>query len=814
MGTPLNVQIAATKGDGKPNPTFVGIVHFVSSDPQALLPPDYTMGAKDYGHAVISGLVLQSPGLQTVSAVDAASGAVLSMQTFTMVAAGSKLSLQLDVPTVVQAGIAFDCQITALDAVGQLQADYQGTLTLSTTDANVAASAPLMLDANSRGRATFRGIRLQALGQVSLTVIDTIGTVAGVAVQVVAGPAARLVVSNSGSAIAGVADNATVQVLDSFGHSAAYTGVLRFTSDDAQAVLPADFSLSAADVAGKSFTGGVIWKSAGTHVLGLRFVGVATDGMVPPQIIPATTMVAAGPAAILVLSPNMLTVASGQTVTLSASAHDVFGNLSSGFTGLVHVASSDTNATLPADFSIATGNANVPVLSLDGGAQNVTVFASGLSPGGAVLNVIATGGGGGPVVSAAPAQRLWLAVSPNATAGQALSVTATALDSNGSLAPSYTGTVVFSSTDPNAILPNVAAFVGGTVTLSAAVIFKTAGLQTLTLADSNGSIAASQQNIAVSAGPATMARLVHPASVTAGTPNTLAASAVDAFGNVAPTYLGTMHFSSTDGNAMLPMDAVFVVGDAGSKTLSGNVTLVHAGTMQLTATDVANANITGFVSVTVLPGSVVSLHVLGGLVSTAGLTLPVTVSPIDSLGNVVPTYRGTLHLSSTDTQARLPVDRLMGAVDAGLVMLNPILVTAGNQNLAIADVANSNIAGGITGIAVSAAPASRLALSMPSTSSAGVALGGVVLRAQDAFGNTAPSFVGVVNLSSGDANATLPTPVTFNSAHKAMSLWVAPLRSARWGRSFLTLPTMRICSPGCSKASLLALAPVRSVRLG
>ena len=177
------------------------------------------------------------------------------------------------------------------------------------------------------------------------------------------------------------------------------------------------------------------------------------------------------------LSPNTLTVASGQTVTLSASAHDVFGNLSSGFTGLVHVGSSDSNATLPADFSIATGNVNVPVLLLDGGAQNVTVSASGLSPSAVILNVIATGGGGGPVVSTAPAQRLLLAVSPNATAGQALSVTATALDSNGSLAPSYAGTVVFSSTDPNAILPNAAAFVGGTVTLPAAVVFKTAGLQ-------------------------------------------------------------------------------------------------------------------------------------------------------------------------------------------------------------------------------------------------------------------------------------------------------------------------------------------------
>ena len=272
-GTVLNAQVSTTDMNPKPGSAFVGVVHFVSSDPLALLPPDYKMVAKDYGNAVLGGLVLQTPGVQTVSAIDIATGLVLSSQRFVVVATGGKLSLQLDTPTVVQAGVPFDCQVTALDAVGQLQADYQGTLTLSTTDANVAASAPMVLDGNSRGRATFRGIRLQALGQVKLTVVDTMDAVAVVAVQVVAGPAASLVVSNSGSATAGVGDDANVQVFDSFGHSAAYTGVLRFVSDDAQAVLPADFSLSAADAAGKSFTGGVIWKSAGTHVLGLRFVG-------------------------------------------------------------------------------------------------------------------------------------------------------------------------------------------------------------------------------------------------------------------------------------------------------------------------------------------------------------------------------------------------------------------------------------------------------------------------------------------------------------------------------------------------------------
>ena len=40
--------------------------------------------------------------------------------------------------------------------------------------------------------------------------------------------------------------------------------------------------------------------------------------------------------------------------------------------------------------------------------------------------------------------------------------------------------------------------------------------------------------------------------------------AKDTYGNTTPAYTGTVHFTSSDGQAVLPSDYPFVAGDAGS----------------------------------------------------------------------------------------------------------------------------------------------------------------------------------------------------------------------------------------------------------
>ena len=87
-----------------------------------------------------------------------------------------------------------------------------------------------------------------------------------------------------------------------------------------------------------------------------------------------------------------------------------------------------------------------------------------------------------------------------------------------------------------------------------------------------------------------------PNSVLAGVAANAVVTAKDASGNTATGYTGTVHFTATDPAAVLPPDYTFVSADAGSHTFP--VTLKTAGSVVVTATDVANSSITGSQAVT------------------------------------------------------------------------------------------------------------------------------------------------------------------------------------------------------------------------
>ena len=70
---------------------------------------------------------------------------------------------------------------------------------------------------------------------------------------------------------------------------------------------------------------------------------------------------------------------------------------------------------------------------------------------------------------------------------------------------------------------------------------------------------------------------------TAGAAHNFTVTAQDAFGNVTTGYTGTVHFTSSDGAAVLPANYTFTGGDAGTHVFS--VTLKTAGTQSITATD-------------------------------------------------------------------------------------------------------------------------------------------------------------------------------------------------------------------------------------
>src|SRR5206468_623304 len=121
-------------------------------------------------------------------------------------------------------------------------------------------------------------------------------------------------------------------------------------------------------------------------------------------------------------------------------------------------------------------------------------------------------------------------------------------------------------------------------------------------------------------------------------------------------YTGTVHFSSSDGAALLPGDYTFTAGDGGVHTFKGGLTFKTAGSQALTVQDKANAALTVTQTGINVSTAAASALVLGGVGSSvaAGVAQDLTVTVKDSLGNTVTGYTGTVHFSSSDGAAVLP----------------------------------------------------------------------------------------------------------------------------------------------------------------
>jgi hypothetical protein len=184
------------------------------------------------------------------------------------------------------------------------------------------------------------------------------------------------------------------------------------------------------------------------------------------------------------------------------------------------------------------------------------------------------------------------------TAGGYIPVTVNALTAGNQQDDLYAGTVTLTSSDGKFVSPAPYTFTladGGSHTFFVAL--KTAGNQTITATDTNTSSITGQASVKVVAAAATHFKITAPTSATAGTAFTITVTALDAFGNKATSYRGTVHFTSSDGAASLPGDYTFLAGDKGKHTFS--VTLNTTGSQTITGTDTKTGSITGKAKITV-----------------------------------------------------------------------------------------------------------------------------------------------------------------------------------------------------------------------
>ena len=466
-----------------------------------------------------------------------------------------------------------------------------------------------------------------------------------------------------------------------------------------------------------------------------------------------------------VSAPVSQTVAKAATTTmLGSSQNPSIVNSSVTLTATVIPAFPGTPATGSVTFKDGATVLGSPAL-----VGGIATFTSGaLALGSHAITAAYAGDGnfmasnGAPlvqVVDPGPATHFTITGAPaTTTAGTPFNATVTAFDQFNNTATTYSGNVHFTSSDAQAALPADSELVSGSGNFS--ITLKTAGNDSITAADSADGTIKGTANVQVNAAAANHMSINVPASATAGAAITVTVKAMDAFSNTVPGFRDTVHFASSDAQAVLPSNYTFLPADSGAHAFTNGVTLKTAGSESVMVSDASNGSITAAsANATVGPGAL-GKFVLNVLSSVrAGNTFALTVEAEDAFNNQETGYAGTVHFTSSDPQAVLPAD---SGLSSGNSVFTPTLKTAGAQSIST----NDTVSTGVTGtVNVSVAPASAnhfVFSNIPASAFVGAAFG-FTLTAKDSFNNTATSYPGTVQFSSTDATALLPLDSTLNS---------------------------------------------------
>jgi len=277
--------------------------------------------------------------------------------------------------------------------------------------------------------------------------------------------------------------------------------------------------------------------------------------------------------------PATATPTAGTAFNFTVTALDGSNGVVSSYAGRVHFTSSDGQAMLPANSTMTNGTGNFTATLKTVGGQTITATD--------MATVSITGTSNSINVTGALATHFSVVAPANDTAGTSFSFTVSALDASNNLVTNYAGTVHFTSTDSQAVLPPNSTLRNGTGSFSATLKTGVGG-QTITATDAaTASITGTSNSINVT-GPATHFSLTAPATATVGTAFNITVTALDASNSMAASYTGTVYFTSTDGQALLPPNSVLASG-----TATFSATLKTLGGQTITATDTFTASITG-----------------------------------------------------------------------------------------------------------------------------------------------------------------------------------------------------------------------------
>jgi len=777
IGIPFNFTVTAVDTGGAIVTTYSGTVHFTSSDSLAALPADATL-TNGTGQFTAT---LKTTGSQTITATDAVNSSVTGTSG-TIVFAFPATHFKFFTPATATAGTGFNASLQAVDINNNVVSQYSGTVHFTSTDpaASLPPDSPISsgllsfaatLKTGGNQTITATDTAAPSLTGTSATIMVTLpplhfsidvassigaGSLTGAALITGAGP-------GGGPDVRAFDSQSVAQQQDFFAYAASFAGGVSVASgllngapvivtgagpggapqvkvfDGATLALKQSFL--AFDAA---FTGGVSVAFGTVNGNAVIVAGAGPGG--GPQVSVFDANTAALKQNFFAFSPTFTggvsvafgTMSGNPVIAVGAGAgggpqvnifdaatfamKESFFAFSQTFTGGVSVAMGQFNGH-DAVVAGAGPGGGPEVKVLDAGTQAVLAdffaFDSGFAGGvhvaaGADGIVVGTGSGGAPEVkvfsgtslslthdflaySASFTGGVFVADEPapeSAVVGASFNVVVSARTASNAIFPAYTGTVHFASTDPAAVLPANATISGGTGTFS--VTLNSTGAQTITATDTvTPTITGTSSGLTVLAAP--HFRFVTPPTALAGVPFSVTLAAVDGNNNTLIGYAGTVHFTSTDTKAALPLNSKLTNG-----TGMFSVTLSNPGSWTITATDTVTSSMAGTsssISVTAPAVGAVGFLVSAPASAVSGTAFNLTVTAVDANNNAVPGYAGTLQFSSTDVLAGLPLN---SKLTNGTGTFSATLNTTGSQKISAVDTVNGSIKGTSSAINVTA----------------------------------------------------------------------------------------------------------------
>lgn len=274
-GTEVTFQVSFQDAFGNAASEYETVLNVSLSEEETSIPA-VTVTSADQGTATVR-VTLSRSGVRKLTVQDTHNDAVKASAEVRVRPGAAAIACTIsDVPATATAGTLLPVRVTVRDAFGNTATHYNGTITLTATDAHAQASIPepaTYAPGGDQGSRVF-GTRLVTAGNQTITATDATGGWSCTAPVTINPAAPQIQVVLPSDANASHPVEATVSVKDTYGNAISYAGTLSFTSTDTAAVLPADLTLAGTESGTSKVT--ATFNTLGAQQLKAALVGDAS----------------------------------------------------------------------------------------------------------------------------------------------------------------------------------------------------------------------------------------------------------------------------------------------------------------------------------------------------------------------------------------------------------------------------------------------------------------------------------------------------------------------------------------------------------